>query len=125
MSSEAYNAGKERGEAQGSWVIDGNTTEEQARKLLADIRDGDSEVLDSRPYPLSGESTGESIPELSDQYGIDLSDDDEATRFDEGHDAGYWDTVINDARAIVATDDLGRFIADHVVIIDATPKFGR
>ncbi len=100
MTEEAYNAGKERGKAAGSWVIDGNTTDETARAILKGIMDGDPEILDMRPSPLSGEWAGESMPELEHEYGIDLSDWDEQTSFDEGHDAGFWDTVERDARAI-------------------------
>ncbi len=111
MTEEAYKAGKELGEAAGSWIIDGNTSDETARYLLKGITDGDPAVLDQHGprSPLSGEWAGESIPELSDQYGIDLTDDDEATRFEEGYDTGYWDTVERDARAIAASESL--FIA--------------
>ena len=103
QTEAAYDAGKELGEAAGSWIIDGNTTEETARYLLKGIADGDPEVLDNHGprSPLSGELSGESIPEPSDQFGIDLWDDEEATRFEEGYDAGYWDTVERDARVIV------------------------
>ncbi len=103
MTEEAYNAGKELGEAAGSWIIDGNTTDETARYILAGIEDGDPQVLDAlepRP-PLSGELSGESIPELSYQYDIDLEDERNADEFEAGFYGGFWDTVERDARAIV------------------------
>lgn len=101
MTELAYNAGLERGKGAGSWVVDGNTTEETARYLLKGIADGDPEIMDIAPYPLSGENSGESIPELSYQYGIDLFDDDEATRFEEGFDVGFWDTVQAAAERVI------------------------
>lgn len=52
----AYHYGHERGVAAGSWVIDGNTSEETARNLLRGIDDGDPVVYDVLPFaPLSGE----------------------------------------------------------------------
>ena len=96
-----YDAGKAAGEAAGSWVIDGNTTDETARYLLKGIADGDPAVLDMMPYPLSGEWAGESMPELEDLYGIALEDDDDMQLFEEGFGVGYWDTVETAARGVL------------------------
>lgn len=48
--------GYEHGVAAGSWLVDGNTTPETARRLLAGVEDGDPMVMDALPScPLSGE----------------------------------------------------------------------
>jgi hypothetical protein len=97
----AYNAGAAAGSAAGSWVFDGNSTEDQARRILAGIEDGDPEVLDMEPSPLSGEWAGESVPELSAEYGLDLEDSVVAHWFEHGFSEGYWDTVTRAAQAIL------------------------
>jgi hypothetical protein len=98
--SDAYKAGYERGEASGSWVIDGNTTETTAQRILKGINEGDPEVMDMQPAPLSGEWAGESIPALSDLYGLDLFDDEVATEFEDGFTEGFWSVVESDAALI-------------------------
>ena len=94
-----YDAGKAHGEAIGSWVEVDDA--DAARKLLADIRDGEHFVMDMAPHPLSGEMAGQSMPELEDRYGISLEDTEDQDRFVEGFDAGYWDTVTDAARSVL------------------------
>lgn len=101
MTTKAYRAGRERGKNAGSWVIDGNTSTEAAKRILQGIEDGDPEVMDMQPMPLSGEWAGESISELSDEYGINLSDDDKATDFEDGFSDGFWREVERSAKAIL------------------------
>ncbi len=96
--TKAYQAGHERGQSSGTWVIDGNTSEDHARRLLKGIEDGDPEILDMAPNPLSGEWAGESIPELSNQYEIDLTDDENATEFEQGFNDGFWSEVETSTR---------------------------
>jgi len=91
-------AGAEAGKNAGSWVIDGTTTEETARRILRGLDDGDPEILDMQPAPLSGEYAGESIPELSEQYGIPLDDDEVATVFETAFSEAYWAEVERAAR---------------------------
>lgn len=98
----AYEIGFDAGKARGSWVIDGNTDSGTARAILRGIEDGDPEVMDMQPAPLSGEWAGESIPELSDLFGIDLGDDDNATDFETGYGEGYWAEV--ERSALLALD---------------------
>lgn len=98
--TQAYLAGHDRGLTSGSWVIDGNTSEDQARRLLKGITDGDP--MDMAPSPLSGEWAGESIPELSDTYSIDLTDETNADEFEEGFSEGFWHQVETDAKAVLA-----------------------
>lgn len=100
--TEAHSAGYDRGQTSGSWVIDGNTSEDHARRLLAGITDGDPEIMDMAPAPLSGEWAGESIPELSDEYGIDLTDETNADEFEQGFSEGFWDEVETSAKAVLA-----------------------
>lgn len=99
--SAAYQAGYERGQASGSWVIDGDTSEETARRLLEGIEDGDPQIMDIQPAPLSGEWAGESVSELSDLYGLDLEDEENASDFEEGYSEGFWEEVERSARAIL------------------------
>jgi hypothetical protein len=93
-STKAYKAGYEHGKAAGSWVIDGNTTEEQCAAILKGYGEGDSEVMELCPCPLSGEWAGESISELSARYGVNLDDDDRALMFEDGFVEGFWDEVL-------------------------------
>src|SRR5437879_1965057 len=73
--SECYSAGV----AAGSWVIDGNTSEDTARSLLQGIEDDDPMVMDSLPDPSwSGEWADEpTYEELAREAGLseDEADD--------------------------------------------------
>ncbi len=100
-NTKAYLAGHDRGLVSGSWVIDGNTNTDQAKRLLAGIADGHPEIMDMAPNPLSGEWAGESIPELSNEYDIDLTDETNADEFEEGFSQGFWDQVETDAKAML------------------------
>lgn len=100
--TEAHSAGYDRGQDSGSWVIDGNTSEDQAKRLLKGITDGDPKIMDMAPSPLSGEWAGESIPELSDEYGIDLTNEINADEFEQGFSEGFWDEVERSAKAVLA-----------------------
>jgi hypothetical protein len=102
MSHDIRSAGYEYGKAKGSWVFDGNTDEATYRRILDGFEDGDPEVLDIQPSPLSGEWAGESITELSDAFGIDLSDPDNADEFEDGFVQGFWDEVISTAREMLS-----------------------
>lgn len=55
MIAAATKLGADAGIAAGTWVIDGNTSDETCRAILASIEDGDGEFIDSIPSPLSGE----------------------------------------------------------------------
>lgn len=94
---DAYEAGK----ARGSWVFDGNTSDETYRRVLAGYRDGDPEIMDIEPSPLSGELAGESIPELIDGYN-EMGDEAQASACDEyelAFSQGFWDEVVRTAEA--------------------------
>ena len=94
-----YDIGKDHGTAQGSWVFDGNTTDETYRWVLKGYEWGDGEVLDLCPNPLSGEWAGESIPELLGlSVGDPYPDDDDLQEYEDGFVQGFWDEVIGTAR---------------------------
>lgn len=96
--SEAYRAGYDHGQARGSWVLDGNSTVETARRIVEGYNDGDPEIMDMQPAPLSGEWAGESIPEMSDYFDMDLSDETVADDFEQGFSDGYWTEILTTAR---------------------------
>jgi hypothetical protein len=106
---EAAKRGAEAGTAAGTWAIDGNTSAETVARILQGIEDGDPEVLDMQPAPLSGEWAGESIEELLG----DLLPDNEVqpAMHDDRYDAlldayegafgeAYWAEVERSARAV-------------------------
>ena len=80
LLEQADDEGYERGTAAGSWLLDGNSSEEAARRLLQGIEDGDPEILDALPSaPLSGEWADSPTPsEVLGWYGLD--EQHEATR---------------------------------------------
>jgi hypothetical protein len=98
--SNAYKAGYEKGQAAASWLLDSNI-QETIRKVFKGFEDGDPEIMDTQPSPLSGEWAGESIPELSERYGVDLQDDEKADQFEQGFADGYWDECHRLAKAIL------------------------
>jgi hypothetical protein len=95
---KAYDIGAEYGRAAGTWVFDGNTDRATYELVLKGIEDCDPEVMDMQPEPLSGEWAGQSIPELSERFDLDLEDDDVATAFECGYSDGYWNEVEATAR---------------------------
>lgn len=100
--------GVESGKAAGSWMLDGNSTVADAQKLLDGWEDGDPEVMDLEPSPLSGE-WADSIT-ASDVYAAADMDEDETeeaaseilSAFEEGYSEGFWDEVCRAARAMGA-----------------------
>lgn len=92
--SKAEKLGFEYGESKGEWVFDGNTDQATYRMVLEGVQSGDPMVMDMCPSPLSGEWSGESIPELSDWFGIDLEDDEIASEFEDGFMQGFWSKVV-------------------------------
>lgn len=87
---KAYRAGYARGKAAGSWVIDGNTSNEQKAAIIHGYEDGDPAVMEMYHEPMYRES----ISDLSEEYGIDLFDEGNADCFEEGFVEGFWAEVI-------------------------------
>lgn len=87
----AYSTGRKCGSAAGGWIV----TEANATDILRALADCELDI----PSPLSGEWAGESIPELSRDYGLDLADEWVADTFESGYYDGYCERVELDALA--------------------------
>ena len=103
----ADEAGYEAGVAAGSWLLDGNSTEDAARRLLDGIEDGDPEILDALPSsPLSGEWADGLLPrDVLAEYGLDEQHeaaDEVLSAFEAGYDRGVTDEATRSARALLA-----------------------
>ncbi len=72
---EIYAAGVSMGESAAAWLLDGNSTREEAQALLDGINDGDPLVLDALPTLTLGEWAGDpTIEEIIDEVcGLDVS----------------------------------------------------
>lgn len=108
IENSARRQGIADGKGVGSWVIDGNTSEETARRILQGLEDGDPEIIDGLPSgPLSGEWADGLLPrDVLGWYGL-LEDDDEADdvlrAYEDGWSEGMVDEVERAARALVPT----------------------
>lgn len=92
-----HKEGFERGQACGSWVTDGNTTPETYRWIREGYDNGDPEVMELCPNPLSGEWAGESISEVFGlKVGEDYPDSEDLDRYEEGFRQGFWHKVLGD-----------------------------
>jgi len=98
LAKLAHKLGYDHGRNAGSWVFDGNTTEETYRWFLKGLEDGDPEVLDRLPTsPLSGEwADSYSLADLADDLDIDQEDDgfdDLCWEYEGGYAMGVEDEV--------------------------------
>jgi len=98
LQKDAYDAGK----GAGSWVFDGNSSPEYCAFVLKGYVDGDPEVMDMCPSPLSGEWADSPTPTpqtLQNDYDVSHEDIDEACdRYEQAFQLGYWDEVCRYAR---------------------------
>ena len=74
ITQAAEELGRDKGHAAATWATDGYTSESTYRRLLQGIEDGDPEIMDMMPAPLSGEWAGDSISELIEQSLLDRYD---------------------------------------------------
>lgn len=107
-SAEARTLGYERGKSVGSWVIDGNTSDDTARDIIAGYENGDPSVMDMAPSPLSGEwaddpTIGDVLRELDTDEGDDAADD-LLSEYEVAFSDGFWDEVISSADAVLSED---------------------
>jgi hypothetical protein len=79
--TEAYRVGFDHGE-------------EKARQFRRTFPNRDRFFWSELPEPLSGEWAGESFSELSDAYGVDLNDDDNADDFESGFADGWRERLL-------------------------------
>lgn len=105
-TQEAQALGAERGKADGSHVIDGNVTIPYCQKILAGYNDGDPEIMDMCPAPLSGEWAGSSISEIfgtSDpvaEIPTEILD-----AYEQSYTDAWWDTVLASVAYHLPEDD--------------------
>jgi hypothetical protein len=104
--STARQLGTEHGQNAGTWVIDGNTDDEAIRRIVNGHNDGDPEILDMQPSPLSGEFADDPTPrDILAQFGIDGDDfaadeyDYLLGEFEAGYSEGYWKAIVDAAAA--------------------------
>lgn len=97
----AAERGYEHGRSVGSWVIDRNTTQEAARRIVNGYNEGDPAVMDMQPAPLSGEWADDPTPaRVLALLGADGSADHLLHVYEEAFGDGYWTTVIRSANTI-------------------------
>lgn len=107
LSNQAFELGRERGKSAGSWMIDGDTSPEQAAQICQGYEDGDPEIMDMEPAPLSGEWADSPTPDsLADE--LELPEDARGTELDQlctdyelGYSEGFWSEVIRSAHALL------------------------
>lgn len=104
----AEQAGYEAGKAAGSWLLDGNSTEDAARRLLDGIEDGDPAIMDALPcLPFSGEwADGLLSRDLLAEYDLDEEHDaaDDVLRaFENAYLRGVVDEAVRSARALLGS----------------------
>ena len=102
---DAERRGYEAGCAAGSWVLDGNSDPEGARRILRGIEEGDPAIVDALPSaPLSGEWADSLLPrDVLAWY--DLTEDDDGAddvlnAYEQGYSSGAVDTVEREAESI-------------------------
>jgi hypothetical protein len=106
LLERAEEEGYERGKAAGSWLLDGNSTEDAARRLLEGIEEGDPEVLDELPSaPLSGEYADNPLPrDVLDALEVDEDADhaeDVLRAYEDGFSRGVTDEALRSARVML------------------------
>jgi hypothetical protein len=105
LSDFAYAEGLEHGKNAGTWVIDGNTTDETKEAFLKGFEDGDPAVYDALPSsPLSGEYADGLLPrDVLGWYSIDEGDD-RADDILSAYEDGYSQGIVGEVeRACLAT----------------------
>ena len=118
LAKLAHKLGYEKGRNAGSWVFDGNTTEETYRWFLKGLEDGDPEVIDRLPTsPLSGEwADSYSLADLASDLDVSQEDDDLAiARVESYRDAGI---LTNNEGIVVELTDGSQF---QVTIVRSRP----
>jgi hypothetical protein len=104
---QAEQEGYDHGVTAGSWVLNGNSTAETARRLLEGIEEGDPEIMDALPSsPLSGEWADGVLPrDVLGWYDLDedhVAADDVLSAFEAGFSRGVADEVVRSATALLA-----------------------
>jgi hypothetical protein len=108
ITERAAQLGDEHGKAQGSWAIDGNTSKEHCENIIRGYDDGDPEVSDMCPSPLSGEWADSMTPTaLMRACGVEPDDREWADTdvsgslcdaYESAFTGAWWETVLKAAR---------------------------
>ena len=102
LEQEAHDLGVSDGASAAGWYFDGNTTIETYRRVVAQFDEGDPELYDTFPSPLSGEWADGTLPgDVCERLGVSLDDDaaDDLLRmYEDGYGVAFADTVERDAR---------------------------
>lgn len=106
LHAEAYEAGAAHGRSAASWYFDGNTTEDEYRRVLVGLEDGDPAVYDTFPAsPLSGEWSGDPLPaDVLADLGVEPDDDaadDYLAAYEDGFGVAVADAIEAAARSHV------------------------
>jgi hypothetical protein len=103
LTKRASDLGHDHGVNVSSWVIDGNTSQETCRRIISGYEDGDPEIMDMCPSPLSGEwSGGPTVYSVLKELGLTFrykNADELIDVYEEAFSTAYWDTVIQAAKA--------------------------
>ena len=105
MTTNYYEEGRRRGEACGSWLVDGNTSEETLRAIIAGYDEGDPQILEMMPAPLSGEYAGGSISEIFGlKIGQDFPADEDLEEYEAGFCEGFWSRALADCAGFLGVE---------------------
>lgn len=105
IAEAARKLGEDYGTAGGSWVTDGNSTDETRRAIIQASEDGEffEAIAPDMSGPLSGEwADGYTLGRLSDELGIDEESDefpDLCTIFEDAYFQAFEDEAVRSARA--------------------------
>lgn len=107
LETAALKLGSEHGYNAATWATDGNTSQETYKSILQGYEDGDPEVMDMQPSPLSGEWADDPTPNsVLEAFGVEDLEGSEDGRWDWLLDAyegafseAYWDELIGTCRA--------------------------
>lgn len=91
--SPYYKEGYEAGKNAASWAFDGNTDLATYARVLRGWNDGDPEILDMQPAPLSGEWAGQSMSEILGTFDDPEDEQEAADAYEEGFSEGFWDEI--------------------------------
>ncbi len=117
-SDRMRDLGEQYGRSASTWLLDGNSTDEAAERLLRGILEGDPEIMDALPSaPFSGEwADGPTIPGMLAEADVDDADelepersDELATAFEDGYGSGVQLGAEEEARSAlgITTEHLG------------------
>lgn len=102
-----YEEGRRRGAACGSWLVDGNTSEEMLRAIIAGYDEGDPQIFEMMPSPLSGEYAGGSIAEIFGlKIGQDWPADEDLEEYEMGFAEGFWERAIADCHGFLSVEEV-------------------